>query len=86
MARYKTKPFEIDAVQFLGDLEAVREVFPEVNLDVQEDFAGFRNVVVWDYLQQTWVLVNTRDYIIRGSKGEFYPCAEDVFNRKYELV
>jgi hypothetical protein len=26
------------------------------------------------------------DYIIRGIKGEFYPCKPDVFEQTYELV
>ena len=26
------------------------------------------------------------DYIIRGVKGEFYPCKPDIFNATYDLV
>ena len=26
------------------------------------------------------------DYIIRGTKGEYYPCKPDVFEAKYEVV
>lgn len=26
------------------------------------------------------------DYIIKGVKGEFYPCKPDIFNETYELV
>lgn len=26
------------------------------------------------------------DYIIRGIKGEFYPCKPDIFEKTYELV
>jgi hypothetical protein len=26
------------------------------------------------------------DYIIKGVKGEFYPCAKDIFYATYELV
>ncbi len=29
---------------------------------------------------------NMGDYIIRGIKGEFYPCKPDVFEQTYELV
>ena len=25
-------------------------------------------------------------YVIKGIKGEFYPCAEDIFNESYEKV
>jgi hypothetical protein len=27
-----------------------------------------------------------RDYIIRGIKGEFYPCKPDIFEATYEKV
>ena len=26
------------------------------------------------------------DYIIRGLKGEYYPCKEDIFHMSYDLV
>ena len=26
------------------------------------------------------------DYIIKGLRGEFYPCKPDVFEKKYELI
>ena len=26
------------------------------------------------------------DYIIKGLKGEFYPCKPDVFEKKYERI
>ena len=41
--------------------------------------------VVHDSLQGH-VLANEGDYLIRGVKGEYYPCAPDVFNATYEAV
>ena len=29
---------------------------------------------------------NVGDYIIRGVKGEFYPCKSGIFNKTYEQV
>lgn len=29
---------------------------------------------------------NIGDYIIKGVKGEFYPCKPDIFNQTYEEV
>jgi hypothetical protein len=31
-------------------------------------------------------LANYGDWIIRGVKGEFYPCKPDIFEQTYELV
>lgn len=30
--------------------------------------------------------VNVNDFIIRGVKGEYYPCKPDIFEATYELV
>ena len=32
------------------------------------------------------MLGNVNDYIIKGVKGEFYPCKPDVFEQTYDLV
>jgi hypothetical protein len=32
------------------------------------------------------MLASKGDYIIRGVKGEFYPCKPDIFEMTYELV
>jgi hypothetical protein len=31
-------------------------------------------------------IANENDYIIRGVKGEFYPCKPDVFELTYEKI
>ena len=80
--KYRTKPFEIEAVQWVGQgLEVLVEQIPGAGFKRQED-----KLYVWDYLQKTWVQVNPYDYIIKGMKGEFYPCDPDVFEAKYEGV
>jgi hypothetical protein len=32
------------------------------------------------------MIANMGDYIIKGVKGEFYPCRPDIFEKTYELV
>lgn len=32
------------------------------------------------------MLASENDYIIKGLRGEFYPCKPDVFKKKYELI
>lgn len=32
------------------------------------------------------MLASEGDYIIKGFRGEFYPCAPYAFEKKYELV
>lgn len=33
-----------------------------------------------------WMIANKGDYIIKGIKGEFYPCKPDIFEATYEKV
>lgn len=94
MAKYRTKPFEIEAVQWKGwNLSEIKK-FTGVREDNGEDYFLVPDEVwgtwddphVWDYLQKTWVAVNHNDYIIKGMKGEFYPCDAEAFEAKYEEV
>lgn len=83
--RYKSKPVEIDAIQWNGKNSAAVDDFTEGGFNVGTDEDGLW-AEVYDYLQTTWVPVNLHDYIIKGTQGEFYPCASSVFQRKYEPV
>lgn len=80
---YRTKPFEIEAVLYVdrSSLTELKETFPDIELH-QDD----QGLLVWDYLQVTWVRVNKGDYVIKGMKGEYYPCDPEVFETKYEVV
>lgn len=97
--KYMTKPFEIDAVRFDGDNFGEIQAFVgqrEVDKYFIDNFDDAREylvdiepgitAVVWDYLHSTWVGVRPGDYIIKGMKGEFYPCDPEVFQSKYAPV
>lgn len=78
IARYRKKPVEIEAVQWTGE-----------NWQEIKDFAG--SDVSFDGRLYVFTLegtlkVDIGDYIIKGVKGEFYPCKPDVFERTYEPV
>lgn len=90
--RYRTKPFEIEAIQWTGDNEAeVQTLAPgkfyaltendRLNADDPDATAE-----VFDYLHSTWVLVFDGQWVIKGMKGEFYPCDDEVFRTKYEAI
>jgi hypothetical protein len=93
MPKYKTKPVEIEAVQWTGanpeDIKAFGAIIREEELLRFVDQANVEVLTineVYDYLQDTWVTMNPGDFIIRGNKGEFYPCEAEVFNWKYEEI
>lgn len=79
--KYRKKPVVIDAIKFTG-----------YNSDEVLEFMG-----VDDALGKTTesIVINTLegdmtakigDYIIKGVKGEFYPCDSEIFELTYELV
>lgn len=90
MARFKTKPFEIEAIQFNGDNvdELVEFTKGQFNWLLPEDRTDDPDCVaeVFDKLHSTWVGVKVNQWIIRGQKGEYYPCDPEIFEAKYEAV
>lgn len=89
--RYRKKPVEIEAVQWngsnLSEIQAFtgRPYFHDLDPDERVDDPE-ATAAVFDILHSTWVLVYTGDYVIKGIRGEFYPCRESVFYETYEKV
>jgi hypothetical protein len=76
--RYKTKPCEIEAVQWTGEnLTEILRFANTQNIDITS------GVLIIKTLEGDMV-ASTGDYIIRGLRGEYYPCKPDVFHAKYE--
>jgi hypothetical protein len=80
MARYRTKPVIIDAARFVNSGDTA---------DVLTEWCGGRVVrgprIAIDTLEGT-MYADPGDWIIRGVKGEFYPCKPDIFDATYEAV
>lgn len=38
------------------------------------------------YTLEGWMTVNPGDWVIKGVRGEFYPCKPDIFAETYEAV
>lgn len=76
---YRKKPVVIQAVQWTGN-----------NFDEVMDFLQRKNV---SYDSKTGLIIHTLegdhfanmgDFIIRGVKGEYYPCKPDIFAATYD--
>ena len=81
LRRFRKKPVVIEAIQWLGD-----------NFEELEGFGSQRDIVS---NQDGTLTIATlegnhtaqkKDWIIRGVKGEVYPCKPDIFNQTYEEV
>lgn len=78
--KYRKKPVVIDAIQFLGDKnlqECVDFIGPSCGGDDSRIAIETREGVMQ---------CNKGDWIIKGVKGEFYPCKPDIFEATYEPV
>lgn len=87
MAKYRTKPCEIEALLFEDSDESVCSIIEFTN---GECFMAYGDENHYEYgIVKTLegdMRAEIGDYIIRGLRGEFYPCKPDVFYKKYELV
>jgi len=78
--KYRKRPVIIEAIKWDGD-----------NWDELEKWCPYglsclngRDIVI-DTLEGR-MTANIGDWIIKGIKGEFYPCKPDIFNLTYEPV
>lgn len=84
MPKFQKKPVMIEAVQFTGSNH--REVLSFVYPDLSEDaIVGAETMwlpVVIETLEGD-MTASPGDWIIKGVKGEFYPCKPDIFAATY---
>lgn len=80
---YRKRPVEIQAVQWTGENEDEITEFVGAR-DRTFYFAGGPQLIIHTLEGDHHALVG--DYIIRGVKGEFYPCKPDIFMQTYEEV
>lgn len=88
MPRFRKLPVEVDAVQWTGDNLAELLAFAGAKFGTIDPVDRIEDpeqtAQVFDELHSTWIGVYTGQWIIKGIRGEFYPCAEDVFAATYE--
>ena len=88
MAKYRKKPVVIEAVQWTGDnFEEIQKML--INADENRVIMPHPNEDEDSLLIATLegeMRADKGDYIIKGVKGEFYPCKPDIFEATYERV
>lgn len=76
---YRKKPVVIEAVQWTGDnWNELMELGCACSQTKD-------NKILIPTLEGE-MTANISDYIIKGIKGEFYPCKPDIFETTYEVV
>jgi hypothetical protein len=95
--KYKKKPVEIEAIELtpINVFEVTAFIDgkrPDIGSDIALDkFGDYERLVS----KRGYININTLegvmkacfgDYIIKGVKGEFYPCKPDVFAMTYDAI
>jgi hypothetical protein len=83
--KYRKKPVVIEAVK-VCEIEPHKCLhFCEGKAIMQINEETFEQRIAIETLEGT-MIANKGDYIIKGIKGEFYPCKPDIFEASYEAV
>lgn len=82
--KFRKKPVVIEAVKWDGSLETiepllVRSSIPSVSQDLGETALMIQTL-------EGEMRADVGDWIIKGLKGELYPCKPDIFDATYEAV
>ena len=83
--RFRKKPVEIEAIQFTGDnqKDVLSFIYPDMSEDGLIGAQVMKLPVVIETLEGT-LTASPGDWIIKGVKGEFYPCKPDIFEATYD--
>ena len=80
--KFRKKPVVVEAVRYQNQWQLHR-AFPDIKISIW--LKGTQTVVILDTLEGK-MEISEWDYIIKGIKGEYYPCKPDIFEESYERV
>jgi hypothetical protein len=90
MTKWRKRPVLVDAFRWTGDVD--QEEDPEWMVIALRDGrarfedSGSEHVRIVIQTTEGDMTAQSGDYIIRGIKGELYPCKPDIFEATYECV
>ena len=84
MHKYVKKPIEVEAVQWTGDNRPEIWDFCSLSYFNMDMESGELKLMIQTL--EGVMEASKGDYIIKGIKGEFYPCKEDIFKLTYDEV
>lgn len=86
--KYVKKPVEIEALQICGNVTEIKEFIGNNGdayiADAYGVYPPFTEVII--HTLEGDMRATDGDYIIKGVKGEFYPCRKDIFEETYEKI
>ena len=84
--KYRKKPVIIEAIKLIDgkSVDEMREVWGIDFVDVSEFDWTCNEMTIRTLEGRMKAIIG--DFIIKGIKGEFYPCKSDIFEATYEPV
>lgn len=80
--KYTKIPIEIEAIQWDGSKKSATKIlhwmFPNIEKDAEANDLTIKTL-------EGEMHATPNDFIIRGVKGEFYPCKPEIFEMTYKL-
>lgn len=91
MPKFRKKPVVIEAIQWNGNN------FDEIMNFMQKDYGtklnyenaegvAIKSGQLTIETSEGFITASTNDWVIKGVKGEFYPCKSDIFESTYDLA
>lgn len=85
MPKYRKKPVIIEAIQWDGKSQKkLLEFLGDTRLQQTCTISMDKTLEI--HTLEGIMKANVNDWIIKGVKGELYPCKPDIFEVTYELV
>lgn len=81
----RKKPVVIEAIRFTENTDS-NELAEFMGMDIAGVMAGLADDGFYIQTLEGVMKADDGDYIIKGVKGEFYPCKPDIFEQTYEEV
>ena len=81
--KFRKKPVVIEAIIWNNNFD---EIFHFMDADNNLGIVGYEGDILQVRTLEGIHNAQIGDYIIKGVKGEFYPCKPDIFAMNYEAV
>lgn len=82
--KFRKRPVVIEAMQLTE--ESKNRVFHWITCNCVPDWDEENNSVIVIQTLEGEMTARLGDWVIKGVKGEFYPCKPDIFQATYEPV
>lgn len=84
--KYRKKPVVIEAIKIPLLNESSEELCNWAENEGFENYTSERDGTIAIETLEGIMIGSPGDYIIKGVKGEFYPCKPDIFEMTYEVA